>query len=553
MTPQGNNPGPVTPLDTPSEDPGPGDPATVTHPLGPTGPSEAPPPALSPVATVTALAFWWRFPPGRGFLAQVPPKRSPRPPRLHLPPDPAGMRPQRGFGPALPAPLGWRSLARCPRSDARPLCCPTCVPWQPGGGPWRKGLRSQGVSVPWGEFGASLLGREIQDPYPEPQDLAAARAALGGRDPRELLQQDEEGDTLLHVLCAGRQWALARAAAEALRDLGGLELREHLGKTPLLVAAAAAAPEIVRDLLVLGANPDAADHGGRTALHLAAAYGHPEILQAMMSSGVPVTVEARNFEGQTPLHCAVLAHNASLQGGHSPVGGSGGGSPTPQDRFRCVELLLQMGADSSSQDTKSSLTALHLAVRGGNLALAHLLLRQPGMAPRLVNMKAHGNTPLHMAAALPGTPSQEPLVRLLLAWGADPSARNLEHDLPQSLLPPGAPGDQTLQPLGSLISLENPCQQLGKSYTVHPPVGELSRFTPKLSPAFVGTNQQVKVTWLYFYIFIFLAQKHLGLMAHFLTSRRQGLARAQALAAKVSPKISYKEASVHVSWENFLK
>ncbi|XP_077045898.1 NF-kappa-B inhibitor delta isoform X2 [Agelaius phoeniceus] len=294
-------------------------------------------------------------------------------------------------------------------------------------------------TVPWGEFGASLLGREIQDPYPEPQDLAAARAALGGQDPRELLRQDEEGDTLLHVLCAGGHWALARAAAEALRDLGGLE-------TPLLVAAAAAAPEIVRDLLVLGANPDAADHGGRTALHLAAAYGHPQILQAMMSSGVPVNVEARNFEGQTPLHCAVLAHNASLQGGHSPTGGSGGGSPTPQDRFRCVELLLQMGADSSSQDTKSSLTALHMAVRGGNLALAHLLLRQPGMAPRLINIKAHGNTPLHMAAALPGTPSQEPLVRLLLAWGADPSARNLEHDLPQSLLPPGAPGDQVRPP-----------------------------------------------------------------------------------------------------------
>lgn len=42
---------------------------------------------------------------------------------------------------------------------------------------------------------------------------------------------------------------------------------------------------------------------------------------------------------------------------------------------------------SCLQDTKSSLTALHLAVRGGNLALAHLLLRQPGMAPRLVNMK----------------------------------------------------------------------------------------------------------------------------------------------------------------------
>lgn len=32
------------------------------------------------------------------------------------------------------------------------------------------------------------------------------------------------------MLCAGGLWALARAAAEALRDLGGLEVREHLGK-----------------------------------------------------------------------------------------------------------------------------------------------------------------------------------------------------------------------------------------------------------------------------------------------------------------------------------
>ncbi|XP_017591615.1 PREDICTED: NF-kappa-B inhibitor delta [Corvus brachyrhynchos] len=304
--------------------------------------------------------------------------------------------------------------------------------------------------VPWGESGGPPLGRETPDPYPEPQELAAARAALGDQDPRELLWQDEEGDTLLHVLCASGLWAPARAAAEALRDLGGLEVREHLGKVSVGGhLAEIRCRSIWASLGVQGAElarsartPGKADHEGRTALHLATAYGHPEILQAVISSGVPVNVEARNFEGQTPLHCAVLAHNASLQGGYTPAGGSGGGSRTPQDRLRCVELLLQMGADSSSQDTKSSLTALHLAVRGGNLALAHLLLHQPGMAPRLINMKAHGNTPLHMAAALPGTPSQEPLVRLLLAWGADPSARNLEHDLPQGLLPPGTSGDQ---------------------------------------------------------------------------------------------------------------
>ncbi|XP_025920213.1 NF-kappa-B inhibitor delta-like, partial [Apteryx rowi] len=67
-------------------------------------------------------------------------------------------------------------------------------------------------------------------------------------------------------------------------------------QTPLLVAAAAAAAGVVGDLLALGADPDAADHRGRTILHLAATYGLPRILRAVMASGVPVNVEARNFE-----------------------------------------------------------------------------------------------------------------------------------------------------------------------------------------------------------------------------------------------------------------
>ena len=46
-----------------------------------------------------------------------------------------------------------------------------------------------------------------------------------------------------------------------------------------MVAAAAAAPAVLRDLIALGADPNAADHAGRTALHLGAAYGLPAVLQ----------------------------------------------------------------------------------------------------------------------------------------------------------------------------------------------------------------------------------------------------------------------------------
>ncbi|XP_031468213.1 NF-kappa-B inhibitor delta-like [Phasianus colchicus] len=68
------------------------------------------------------------------------------------------------------------------------------------------------------------------DPDPDPEELSAARAALSCVPPNELLQQDEDGDTLLHLLCARGLRAPSRAAAELFGALGRLELREHRGK-----------------------------------------------------------------------------------------------------------------------------------------------------------------------------------------------------------------------------------------------------------------------------------------------------------------------------------
>ena len=50
-------------------------------------------------------------------------------------------------------------------------------------------------------------------------------------------------------------------------------------QTALLVAVTANQPEIVQDLLSLGADINACDVKGQTALHLAAHYGLPVVLQ----------------------------------------------------------------------------------------------------------------------------------------------------------------------------------------------------------------------------------------------------------------------------------
>ncbi|XP_067398985.1 NF-kappa-B inhibitor delta [Emydura macquarii macquarii] len=300
--------------------------------------------------------------------------------------------------------------------------------------PWTLPVRSTPYPDPLelGGFGGLAGGLD-------PGELARARAEIRSMDQGQLLQQDEDGDTILHLLAAQGLRHFAQAAAEVFKECGRLETKEHKGKTPLLVAATANQAELVRDLLALGADADAADHKGQTLLHLAATYGLPNVLLAVMASGVPVNVEARNFEGQTPLHCAVISHNAALQA-------LGAGTATLerlQETLACIQALLHMGADHTSQDIKSSKTVLHLAVQDGNLPLVQFLLQLPVSHPQhFVNMKAHGNTALHMAAALPGPPCQESLVQLLLSRGADPSARNLENEQPAHLLPPGPGGDQ---------------------------------------------------------------------------------------------------------------
>lgn len=291
---------------------------------------------------------------------------------------------------------------------------------------------------------SSLPSAPPQFPPPAGPSLETARAHILALGPQQLLAQDEEGDTLLHLFAArGLRWA-AYAAAEVLQMYRQLDIREHKGKTPLLVAAAANQPLIVEDLLTLGAEPNATDHQGRSVLHVAATYGLPGVLSAVFKSGIQVDLEARDFEGLTPLHTAILALNAAML---PPTVCPRMLSSQARDRLACVQMLLQMGASHTSQEIKSNKTILHLAVQAANPTLVQLLLGLPrGDLRTFVNMKAHGNTALHMAAALPPGPPQEAIVRHLLAAGADPTLRNLENEQPVHLLRPG-PGPEGLRQL----------------------------------------------------------------------------------------------------------
>ncbi|XP_055001914.1 NF-kappa-B inhibitor delta isoform X2 [Sorex araneus] len=407
---QGQFPPPATQSLTPSvsaREPGhphfPPQPETVgSTPAGLAPPTTFPDWDPSTHAAYTDSSFSYPASAAEGFLT----------PEFYTPSVPGRPCP---FSPGMEDPLDTRLYAEPPLAQA---------------GSWRgSGLPSEPPQLP---------------PVVTGPSLEAARAQMLALGPQQLLSQDEEGDTLLHLLAArGLRWA-AYAAAEMLQAYRRLDVREHKGKTPLLVAAAANQPLIVEDLLNLGAEPNATDHQGRSVLHVAATYGLPGVLSAVFNSGVRVDLEARDFEGLTPLHTAILALNVAM---YPPDLCSRVLSTQARDRLACVQMLLHMGADHTSQEIKSNKTVLHLAVQAANPTLVQLLLELPrGDLRAFVNMKAHGNTALHMAAALPPGPAQEAIVRRLLAAGADPTLRNLENEQPVHLLRPG-PGPEGLRQL----------------------------------------------------------------------------------------------------------
>ncbi|KAG9348548.1 hypothetical protein JZ751_002284 [Albula glossodonta] len=234
---------------------------------------------------------------------------------------------------------------------------------------------------------------------------------------------------------------------QGLHKVCQIDAREHHGKTPLLVAVTANQPHIAYDLIRLGADVNAVDNQGQTALHMAAKYGYPEVIQVLLSTSRMPDLEVFDFEGHSPLHCAVLTHNRLHCETQQKL-------KLPKRRFDelesrklkvmdCIGFLVQAGSCLASQDIKSSKSVLHLVVQAGNYSLLKYFLEvNTGTVPDFINMKAHGNTALHMAAALQNESQQEAIVRLLLACGADPSIRNLDNEQPVHLVQPGAAGEK---------------------------------------------------------------------------------------------------------------
>ncbi len=176
----------------------------------------------------------------------------------------------------------------------------------------------------------------------------------------------------------------------ALVGAHGANVKDSLGQTPLMMAAAFGSIEAVRVLIASGADVNAASGSGVTALH----WSVRDVETARLLLAAGADVNARSSIGRTPLVVA-----ASTSGTAEMVG-----------------LLLDKGADVNIADA-IGVTPLVAAAGVDDTAVAKLLLAR-GAA---VNAKANigGAATALLGAAYNGNVE---LTRVLLAHGADVNA-----------------------------------------------------------------------------------------------------------------------------------
>ena len=270
-------------------------------------------------------------------------------------------------------------------------------------------------------------------------DRVAVRKLV--QDKADVNATEPDGTTALH-------WASYRddgESAEVLIKAGAnVNAANDLGATPLWTASLNGSAAMVRRLLQAGANPNAALLLGETPLMVASRSGNPDVVEQLLAKGA--NVNARAARGQTALMWAVsqqhpdvvkvlLTHRADVHARSeswrqmeavSPHGALEYNREIPYGNntplmfaarvgdLDSAKLLVAAGANVNDQDAWG-ISVVTLAAHSGFLDLVEFLLDK-GADP---NSAAAGFTALHEAIMR----RDEPLVRTLLAHGADPHAR----------------------------------------------------------------------------------------------------------------------------------
>lgn len=296
-----------------------------------------------------------------------------------------------------------------------------CIVWAaPAAGNTDRQIVDAAKDRDWAAVGI-LLDRGVDADTPQGDGATALHWAAHWNDLRTVDRLIEAGAnvnaanalgaTPLWVACASRNTEvverLLAAGADANRGL-------LVGETVLMRCTATGDPAAVKSLLEHEAVVDATEpENGQTALMWAAAHRQPEVTRVLLAHGAAVdarTITRRQFRG------------TGLRSTTSPAGATyfdaGGFTPllfaARHGDIDSARLLLNAGADVDDTGADGN-GALALAAMSGHPRLAEFLLAR-GANP---TANGAGYSALHAAVLR----ADRSLVRMLLAWGADPNAR----------------------------------------------------------------------------------------------------------------------------------
>jgi ankyrin repeat protein len=274
---------------------------------------------------------------------------------------------------------------------------------------------------------------------------------------------EADGTTALH-------WAVRSNDEEAVRLLiragANVNTANRYGVTPLPLAAGTGNTTLVEALLKAGADPNSFMGAGQTALMVAARSGSVGSVKALLSRGAAVNAQERAF-GQTALMLAAIENHAAVV---QVLADAGANLDMPSFEIKTPEVKRDKAVASDGARgsfPKGGMTALLLAARQGAvegvraLVYAGAAIDKPqsdGITPLIMSIfNAHydvaaallemgadprrgdsaNRTPLFMATDMHtlewlfSRPTPRPsgdldsvdLVKMLLAYGADPNVR----------------------------------------------------------------------------------------------------------------------------------